>query len=68
MGDTFERTSVLDVALAKVVLRQPGPGLCNPKVRANVVRRFLEVHGTDTAQRVRFHILVSHSSGFDSGV
>ena len=50
--------SVLDVAFAKIVLHQLGPSLRDPKIRANVVHHFMDVHGTNTTQGVRLHILV----------
>src|SRR6266853_796958 len=34
------------------------PSLSDPKVRTKVVHHFLNVYGTDTAQRIRLHILV----------
>src|SRR5260370_18728679 len=50
--------SVLDVAFEKRVLHQLGPGLRDPKIRAKVVDHFMDVHGTNTSQGVRLHILV----------
>jgi hypothetical protein len=46
------------MAFAKIVLHQLGPSLSSPKVRTKVVHHFLNVYGTNTAQRVRLHILV----------
>jgi len=46
------------VAFAKIVLHQLWSSLSDPKVGTNVVHHFLNVYGTDTAQRVRLHILV----------
>ncbi len=51
------------MAFTKVVLHQLGSGLCDPKVRANVVHHFLDVYRTDTAQGVGLHILVQQFIG-----